>query len=244
MKVIELDNVSLDYELESDDSYSLKNAILNFYLKSQAPKRKYFRALNNITLDINAGEKIGILGHNGAGKTTFLRLISGIFYPTAGAIKIHKKVSPILDFGTGFEQHLTGIENIALRLMLLGLSYKEAQDKIPEIVEFAEIGKFIHQPVRTYSSGMFLRLAFATSTAIHPDILVADEIIGTGDINFAQKAKRRIEEFLSRDCTMILSSHDMELVKNFCNRIIWLDKGVVRADGNVDDVLNQYMLQY
>lgn len=240
MKVIELQNVSLDYYLDNEDSYSLKSALLNFYAKAKKPMSRTFRALNNISLDISKGEKVGILGLNGAGKTTLLRTISGIFEPTQGRVKINGKISPLLDFQTGFEEHLTGIENIKIRLMFLGLSKSEAEARIPEIVEFAELGDFIHQPVKTYSAGMSLRLAFATSTSIQPEILVADEVIGTGDAQFAYKAKMRLEEFLSRDSTMVLSSHSMDLVKNFCNRGILLSNGQIIADGSIDFAIHEY----
>lgn len=240
MIAIELKNVSLDYYLDNEDAYSLKNALLNFYAKAKKPMDKTFRALNNLSFTINNGEKVGVIGLNGSGKTTLLRTLSGIFYPTKGKVIINGVVSPLLDFHTGFEEHLTGLENIKIRLMFLGLSKSEAEEKIPQIIEFSELGNFIYQPVRTYSAGMSLRLAFATSTSIHPEILIADEVIGTGDAQFAMKAKKRLEEFLSLDCTMVLSSHSMDLVRNFCNRIIWLRSGEIIADGPALDVIKEY----
>ena len=240
MKAIELDQVSIDYPLDHEDGYSFKNSILNFYMKAQTPKAEFFRALDNVSLSITKGEKVGIIGLNGAGKSTMLRVMSGIFYPSRGSIKIHGKVSPLLDFATGFEKHLTGIENIKIRLLFLGLSKQEVEEKLPEIVEFSELGDFIYQQVRTYSQGMFIRLAFAVSTSIEPEILIADEIIGAGDAQFATKAKVRLEQFLSKNSTTILSSHSMDLLRNFCNRVIWLHKGRIIGDGKVDDVLMEY----
>ena len=240
MNAIELHNVSIDYYLDNEDAYSIKNALLNFYVKARKPKPKTFRALNNLSFNVANGEKVGIIGLNGSGKTTLLRTVSGIFQPSSGKIKIHGVVSPLLDFHTGFEPNLTGFENVKIRLMFLGLSKKEAEEKIPSIVEFSELGDFIYQPVRTYSTGMSLRLAFAASTSINPEILVADEVIGTGDAQFALKAKKRLESFLSLDCTMVLSSHSMDLVRNFCNRIIWLRNGEIIADGSTDDVIKEY----
>ena len=240
MNAIELHKVSIDYYLDNEDAYSLKNAVLNFYAKAKKPVAKTFRALDNISFSIANGEKLGIIGLNGSGKTTLLRTVSGIFQPSKGKVKINGIVSPLLDFNTGFEQNLTGIENIKIRLMFLGLSRLEAEEKIPSIVEFSELGDFIHQPVRTYSAGMSLRLAFAASTAIHPEILVADEVIGTGDAQFAIKAKKRLENFLSLDCTMVLSSHSMDLVRNYCSRIIWLKNGEVIADGDSEKVIKEY----
>ena len=240
MNAIELHKVSIDYYLDNEDAYSLKNAVLNFYAKAKKPVAKTFRALDNISFSVANGEKLGIIGLNGSGKTTLLRTVSGIFQPSKGKVKINGIVSPLLDFNTGFEQNLTGVENIKIRLMFLGLSRLEAEEKIPSIVEFSELGDFIHQPVRTYSAGMSLRLAFAASTAIHPEILVADEVIGTGDAQFAIKAKKRLENFLSLDCTMVLSSHSMDLVQNYCGRIIWLKNGEVIADGDSEKVIKEY----
>ena len=240
MNAIELHKVSIDYYLDNEDTYSLKNAVLNFYAKAKKPVAKTFRALDNISFSVANGEKLGIIGLNGSGKTTLLRTVSGIFQPSKGKVKINGIVSPLLDFNTGFEQNLTGIENIKIRLMFLGLSRLEAEEKIPSIVEFSELGDFIHQPVRTYSAGMSLRLAFAASTAIDPEILIADEVIGTGDAQFAIKAKKRLENFLSLDCTMVLSSHSMDLVRNYCSRIIWLKNGEVIADGDSEKVIKEY----
>lgn len=244
MNSIELRNVSLDYYLDSEDAYSLKNAFVNFYAKAKKPQAKTFRALNDLSFNIASGEKVGIIGLNGSGKTTLLRTMSGIFEPSHGKVIINGTVSPLLDFYTGFEENLSGLENIKIRLMFLGLSKIEAEAKIPEIVQFAEIGDFIHQPVRTYSAGMSLRLAFATSTAIKPEILIADEVIGTGDSKFAAKARQRLEQFLSMDCTIILSSHALDLVRNFCSRVIWLNKGQVYADGSVNEILKAYELHF
>jgi ABC-type polysaccharide/polyol phosphate transport system ATPase subunit len=237
---IELKNVSIDYYLDNEDSYSIKSAVLNFYAKAKKPLAKTFRALDNLSFNVSNGEKIGIIGLNGSGKTTLLRTVSGIFEPSEGSVNINGIVSPLLDFNTGFETNLTGIENIKIRLMFLGLSKKEAEEKTPSIIEFSELGDFIYQPVRTYSAGMSLRLAFAASTAIHPEILVADEVIGTGDAQFALKAKARLESFLSLDCTMVLSSHSMDLVQSFCNRVIWMQNGKIIADGAAKDVIKDY----
>ncbi len=239
-KAIELTNVCLDYFIDSEDAYSFKNAVLNFYAKAQRPVAKTFRALDNVSFSITKGEKVGIIGLNGAGKTTLLRTIAGIFTPSHGKSTVNGAVCPLLDFHSGFDENLTGIENITIRLMFLGLSKKQAEAKIPEIVEFSELGDFIYQPIRNYSTGMNLKLAFATSTAIEPEILVADEVIGTGDALFAAKAKKRISEFLSRNCTLLLSSHSLDLVKDFCSRVIWLEQGKIVADGPSNEVIKAY----
>lgn len=243
MNAIELTNVCIDYPLDSDDGYSLKNALLNFVPKGRMPRAKYYRALSNISITIRQGERLGIIGLNGAGKSTLLRVMAGIFEPSAGTAKINGKVSPLLDFATGFEEHHSGLENIRIRLMFLGESEESIRRKIPEIAEFSELGEFLHRPARTYSTGMFLRLAFAASTAIEPEILVADEVVGAGDAQFAEKAKARIETLLAHDRTTVLSSHSMELVRRFCHRVIWLHKGSIIADGETDEVIKEYELR-
>jgi ABC-type polysaccharide/polyol phosphate transport system ATPase subunit len=240
MNIIELKNVSIDYPIDHEDGYSFKNTLLNFYAKAKKPKAQFFRALDSISFNVKPGEKVGLIGLNGAGKSTALRVISGIFKPSSGSIKVKGKVSPLLDFATGFEANMTGIENIQIRLMLLGLSKKEADAKVPEIIEFTELGDFIYQPVRTYSSGMFIRLAFGVSTSISPEILVADEIIGAGDAQFANKARKRLDHFLSREITMVISTHDVELLESFCTRILWLHQGKIIEDGDIKSILKLY----
>ncbi len=240
MNSIELRNVSLDYYLDNEDAYSFKSSVLNFYLKAKKSRATTFRAIENLSFSIPKGEKVGIIGLNGAGKTTLLKILSGIFQPTKGKLIINGNVSPLLDFHTGFEEYLTGLENIKIRLMFLGLSKSQAEEKVDKIAEFAELGDFINQPIRKYSAGMMMRLAFATSTSIDPDILVIDEVIGTGDAKFAAKAKERLEHFLSKDCTMVLSSHSMSLMRDFCTRIIWLQNGQIVADGPVKNIISEY----
>jgi ABC-type polysaccharide/polyol phosphate transport system ATPase subunit len=238
--VLDLKDVSIDYPLDSEDGYSLKNFLVNFAPRGQRPKLRTFRALDRVSLTIAQGERVGLIGLNGAGKTTLLRVMSGIFQPSEGAIGIHGRVSPLLDFSTGFEEHHSGIENIRIRLMFLGEKRDSIERLIPQIAEFSELGSFLEQPVRTYSTGMAMRLAFATSTAIDPEILIADEVIGAGDLQFAEKARQRMESFLSRDRTTVLSSHSLDLVRRFCSRVIWLHRGRVMADGPTDAVIKEY----
>lgn len=237
--MIELQNVSLDYPLDPTDGGSLKADVFNL-IKRTKRTRPYFRALSDINLNIGNGERVGIIGLNGAGKSTLLRVISGIFHPTIGCSNIYGTVSPLLDLATGLELHHTGLENIRIRLMFLGQSEDSIDKLTSEIIEFTELGHFINQPARTYSSGMFMRLAFAISTAIKPQILVADEIIGAGDVQFAAKAKLRLERFLDGDHTTVLSSHSFDLIRKFCTRTIWLDRGKIIDDDTTDLVLNRY----
>lgn len=239
--MIELQNVSIDYPLDNADGSSLKSALLNaVHFRKRPQLRSHYRALDNISLRIENGERVGLIGLNGAGKSTLLRVMSGIFEPSYGRVRVTGRVSPLLDFATGLELHHTGLENIRIRLMFLGESPESIEKKIDEIAEFSELGEFIHMQARTYSTGMFMRLAFATSTAINPEILIADEVVGAGDAQFAEKAKRRIEELLSGDRTTVLSSHSMELIRNFCKRVIWLHHGKIVADGECNDVIKDY----
>ena len=238
--MIELKNVSIDYPLDPADGSSLKSALLNVFNKNRKQPKSHYRALDDISLKINNGERVGLIGLNGAGKSTMLRVMYGIFQPSHGTVQIVGRVSPLLDFATGLELHHTGLENIRIRLMFLGESPESIKRKIDEIAEFSELGEFIHMPARTYSTGMFMRLAFATSTAINPEILIADEVVGAGDAQFAEKAKRRIEELLSGDRTTVLSSHSMELIRGFCQRVVWLHHGKIIADGNCDEIIKDY----
>ncbi len=218
----------------------MKSALLSKFSPKRGPEKKFYRAIDDISLTIDNGEQVGLVGLNGAGKSTLLRVMSGIFHPSHGTVNIRGRVSPLLDFATGFELHHTGLENIRIRLMLLGESNESIAEKIGEISEFSELGEFLDQPARTYSAGMFMRLAFATSTAINPEILIADEVVGAGDAQFAEKAKQRIEKLLSGGRTTVISSHSMDLIRQFCSRVVWLHKGKVIVDGPVEDVLKDY----
>ena len=238
--MIELKNVTIDYPLDLEDGASLKCYLFNLFKKNHSRPKSHYRALDNVSLKIERGERVGLIGLNGAGKSTMLRVMSGIFQPSDGTVNIVGRVSPLLDFATGLELHHTGIENIRIRLMFLGESPKEIDTKIDEIAEFSELGEFIHMPARTYSTGMFVRLAFATSTAINPEVLIADEVVGAGDAQFAEKAKQRIEALLSGERTTVLSSHSMDLIRTFCNRVIWLHHGRIIADGQCDSIIKEY----
>lgn len=238
--MIELSNVTIDYPLEHTDGASLKSALMAVLRRHGDRPKAHYRALDNISLKIANGERVGLIGLNGAGKSTMLRVMSGIFQPTKGTVRIGGRVSPLLDFATGLELHHTGLENIRIRLMFLGESKASIAQKIAEIVDFSELGDFINLPARTYSTGMFMRLAFATSTAINPEILIADEVVGAGDAQFAEKAKQRIERLLSADRTTVLSSHSMDLIRGFCHRVIWLHHGRIIADGDCETVVNDY----
>jgi lipopolysaccharide transport system ATP-binding protein len=204
------------------------------------PQNYHVEALKNINLEIRHGERVGLLGLNGAGKSTLLKVMAGIYPPTAGRVEKQGHVCPMFEFATGFEMNQSGWDNIRTRALLLGMPRDEIESKLHEIGEFTELGEFLSYPVRTYSSGMFIRLAFAVSTSINPEILLLDEVMGAGDLRFAEKAKKRMFEFMEQGKILVFSSHNFDLLATFCERTIWLNKGQVVADGLTSEVTAAY----
>jgi len=196
-----------------------------------------------LLLSLKPGDRLALIGHNGAGKSTLLRIFSGAYEPSTGTAEISGTVSSLLEITMGMDPELTGAENIVLRGVFVGLSIDEARRLIPEIAEWSELGEYLALPLRTYSSGMLLRLAFAVSTVRHRDILLLDELIGVGDMNFAAKARQRIEDMMDRADILALASHDTNILKQYCNRAILLRQGCVVADGSVDDITREYSSQ-
>ncbi len=232
LRVSEISKVYKLYEKQSD---RLKEAF--------SPLRKSyhtdFYALNNISFSIKKGESIGIIGTNGSGKSTMLKIITGVLNQTSGEVETHGKIAALLELGAGFNQDYTGIENIYLNGTMMGYSKEEVDKRLKDIIEFADIGEFINQPVKSYSSGMFVRLAFATQIFSEPDILIVDEALSVGDIRFQQKCYRAMEE-LMKNKTVILVTHDTSAVAKFCKRVVWLEKGSLMFDGDVDEALKLY----
>ncbi|MGI8527815.1 MAG: ABC transporter ATP-binding protein, partial [Pseudolabrys sp.] len=204
------------------------------------PKFRIFPALDGIDLDIKRGERVGIIGRNGAGKTTLLKLITGNFAPTHGAVSVNGDVQALMSTGVGFHADFTGAENIRASLMYNGLPGAEIEAAFDDIVEFCELGDFLNQPVKTYSLGMRARLQFATATAIKPDILIVDEVLGAGDAYFSAKSMVRMQKLAQSGCTLLLVSHAMNQVLAFCDRAVWIDEGRVRTDGAVRKVVGEY----
>ena len=202
--------------------------------------RERFQALTDVSFALRHGECLGIVGPNGAGKSTILNLITGLCLPTEGRVAVDGKVAPLLELGSGFHPDLTGAENVRINAALLGLNRKQAAERIPAIVEFADIGDFIHEPLRTYSSGMIMRLAFAVAVHVDAGILVLDEVLGVGDQDFFEKCVRRIEEFRNAGKTLICVSHSLHAIESLCHRVIWLDHGRVIRDGPAAVVLHAY----
>ncbi len=199
-----------------------------------------FKALDCVTFKLERGKTLGIIGRNGAGKSTLLQIICGTLTPTAGSVRLQGRVAALLELGAGFNPEFSGRENIYMNAAILGLSKKETEDRLSSIVDFAEIGDYIDRPVKTYSSGMFVRLAFAVIAHVDADVLIVDEALAVGDVYFTQKCMRFLREFKERG-TLIFVSHDVTSVINLCDRVIWLDKGVMRGDGPASEIVDAYL---
>lgn len=233
---ISVRNLNKIYKMYSSPSERFKELLHPF-------KKKYhqeFQALKDINLDIPKGTIFGIIGQNGSGKSTLLQIITGIIRPTSGTVKVNGRVSALLELGAGFHREFTGRENVFMQGTLMRMKREEIERNFDEIVSFADIGDFIDQPVKTYSSGMYARLAFATAINVSPDILIIDEILAVGDGMFQNRCHRKIEEFRNSGKTVIFVSHNLKVVTKICNRAIFLDRGHVLEVGNPEDLVNSY----
>ena len=199
-----------------------------------------FQALQGITLRVHHGESVGVIGHNGAGKSTLLNLVTGLCRPDRGRVEVNGRIAALLDLGAGFHPDLTGAENVLINASLLGLSRKQAHRRFDEIVAFAEIGEFINEPLRTYSSGMIMRLAFSVAVSVDPDVLIIDEVLGVGDMAFSAKCQERILQFRHSGKTILCVSHSMGTLATLCERAVWLSHGKVVEDGPIDLVIEGY----
>jgi len=242
--MIKMENVHLYYPLMGLKSHSFQIAVYNklggIIGKKNDSSVQYVHALRGINLEVKRGERLGIMGHNGAGKTTLLRVLAGVYPPSSGKVIINGKVTALTDFTLGMDPNVSGLENIILRLIFMGYSYKEAKKAVNDIVEFSELGDFIHFPVRTYSTGMFMRLAFAISTHFIPEILLLDEVVGAGDESFRTKVLKRIDELLSGAKIVILSSHDLAAIEKYCTSAIVMDHGSIVFQGSPSDAVKYY----
>jgi lipopolysaccharide transport system ATP-binding protein len=231
MTHILIENASVDFPIYNANGRSMKQhlmqAAIGGFMRSNDEGRVVVKALQNICLEINEGDRLGVIGHNGAGKSTLLRVISGVYKPTEGSVEVKGKVTNLIDLGLGMDDEATGIENIYLRGALLGFNRRWLSSKIKEIVDFAEIGHFIEMPLRTYSTGMQLRLAFSIATLEQPEILVMDEWLTVGDAEFQEKAQHRIKEIVNKSSILVIATHSPGLVGQLCNRIIRLERGTV-----------------
>ncbi|MFN0055222.1 MAG: ABC transporter ATP-binding protein [Planctomycetales bacterium] len=240
MTSIDLDHVSLVFRVRQNRRIALKDFIVKrMFLRSVNPFMEV-RALQNINLQIREGDRLGIIGHNGAGKSTMLKLLGGIYPPTGGKLTVQGEVSSLFDLSLGFEPEASGWENIAYRGYLQGETPRTLREKLPEIAAFSELGEFLDNPVRHYSNGMLVRLAFAVATAIDPEILLVDEVLSAGDMAFQKKARKRMEDMIDKARLIVMVSHDMPALLKFCNRAIWLDRGEMRMIGKPQEVIAAY----
>lgn len=239
MKII-VDDISLKFRVYHDGASSTKEYFANLLRRNKRSHYTDFLALQGVSLSVRDGERVGIVGRNGAGKSTLLRTISRIYEPSAGRITINGRVAPLLEVGAGFHPEFTGRENIYFNGAILGYSKEQLRDIEDEVIQFAQLEDFIDSPVKYYSTGMYMRLAFSLATTVHPDILVLDELFVGGDAAFVRQGKERMNKMIDRSSVMVLVSHDQSLLRSLCERFIWLDHGKVVADGG-EKVLDDYL---
>ena len=236
--MIYADHLSLCYRVANDKITSIKE-----YVLARVQNKLHYRelyALRDVSFEIARGEVVGIIGNNGAGKSTLLKVISGILHPTSGNLRLGGNVVPMLELGSGFDYDLTGRENVFLNGAILGYSEQFLKEKYRDIVAFSELGDFLSQPVRNYSSGMVMRLAFSIASMVNPDILIVDEILAVGDAAFQEKSYARMTEMMSHGTTVLLVSHNIEQIRRLCDRVIWLDHGNVVAIGDTNELCDRY----
>lgn len=236
-KIIQIKDVTKIYKMYDKPIERLKET---FHIGDKAYGKEFY-ALDKVSFDIYRGETVGIVGRNGSGKSTILKILTGVLNPTHGEVQVDGKISALLELGAGFNMEYTGRENIYLNATIMGVSREEIEKKIPEILEFADIGEHIEQPVKTYSSGMFVRLAFAVAINVDPEILIVDEALAVGDTRFQLKCMDKFKEFMKAGKTVLFVSHDINSIKRFCSRSIWLNSGKVIMDGPTNEVTDRYM---
>lgn len=238
-KIIVADNVSMYFNLASERVDSLKDLLIK-KIKFQSCSFDEFWALNNISFSVDKGESCALIGANGSGKSTMLKIISGILTPTKGSVEVNGSIAPLIELGAGFDYELTGRENIFLNGAILGYSKKLMLEKYDEIIDFSELRDFIDVPVKNYSSGMIARLGFSIATMVKPEILVVDEILAVGDQAFQDKCHKRLEDMMNSGTTVLLVSHSAADIKRICQKAVWIDKSNLRFVGNVDEALQLY----
>jgi len=238
--VIALHDVAIEFRVDVYQRTTLKATLFDL-LRPRRTSPRTVRALRGISLAIDPGERLGLIGPNGAGKTTLLKVMAGIYPPHRGTVLIAGRVCPLFEFATGFEMEATGWDNIRTRALLLGMSVREIESAIEEVGRFSELGDFLDMPVRCYSSGMLLRLAFATSTAVDPDILLLDEVMAAGDASFIERARARLDQMMERARIVVFATHALDLLPKMCERSIWLDHGQIVLDGPTADVVSAYL---
>ena len=240
-EIININQVTMKFNLMEERVDTLKEYVVKLL------KRKLlyneFISLDHVTFSIQKGDVVGIVGLNGAGKSTLLKILAGVLKPTSGFISVKGSIAPLIEVGAGFDPELTARENIYLNGAILGYSRKFIDSKFDEIIEFAELERFVNVPVKNFSSGMYTRLGFSIATIVNPEILIVDEVLSVGDFKFQEKSKKRIERLLSGGTTVILVSHDNDTIEKMCNKVLWLESGKVKMYGNTQSVLDAYTKQ-
>jgi ABC-type polysaccharide/polyol phosphate transport system ATPase subunit len=242
--VVTLDNVCVDFHIYNSAGRSLKKHLVRTSTggrMSDDSGRINIAALREVSLTLERGDRVGLVGHNGAGKTTLLRTIAGVYEPSTGFVAVNGRVTPLFDIGLGIDAEASGYENMYLRGALLGMSRREIDAVKDDIAEFTELGDYLNVPIRTYSSGMILRLAFAICTCVSADVLLLDEFLAVGDAQFMHKAEERLNRMISRAGVMVLASHSDQLIGRLCNRVVWLDGGRIHAQGTPAEILPAYL---
>lgn len=237
-EMIRLENIGVRYRIPTERIGTFKEYIIR-RLQRRVSHREFW-ALRDVNLSVYRGEVLGLIGHNGAGKSTLLKLVARVLRPVEGRIIVRGNVAPLLEFGAGFHPELTGRENVFLNGALLGFSRQEMEEKFNRIVDFAELWDFIDSPMRTYSSGMWARLGFATATDIQPEILIVDEVLSVGDEAFQRKSAARMQQFREQGATILFVSHSMDTIASMCSRSAWIDHGELKIVGPTEEVIAAY----
>ena len=241
--VISFKNVSKRFTFSREQPQSVQETLISIFGRRQRHPKKDLWAVRDLSFDLYPGQALGIIGRNGSGKSTVLKLIARILRPTSGQVSVHGRVSALLELGAGFHPDLTGRENIALNASVLGLTQQDVAQKFDKIVEFSELGEFIDMPVKHYSSGMYMRLGFSVAIHVDPDILIIDEILAVGDQAFQTKCIDRIHKLHQDGVSIVFISHNLSIVQRMCSSLIWLENGIMRASGSTEEVANQYKYQ-
>lgn len=242
MIAIDVKDLGVRFKLSRFKATRVKNILQGVLVKRpETAQKDHFWALRNLNFTLQSGEVLGVIGSNGSGKSTLLRTIGGIYVPDEGSISVTGRASALLSLGTGFKDDLNGVENIYLNATILGFSQAEIDAVIDDIIEFSELGKFIKEPVKNYSSGMKARLGFSIAVHLKREIMLIDEILGVGDFKFRAKSSAKIKELIEDDRTVILVSHSMDSIKKYCTKCLWIDKGVQKAFGGTEEVIEKYL---
>lgn len=236
--IIEVNHVTMRFRMANDRINSIKEYLVQFLKKRL--KYSEFEALKDVSFTVERGEIVGLIGHNGAGKSTMLKIISRIMKPTEGNVVVRGNVVPMLELGSGFDYDMTGRENIFLNGAILGYSEEFLKSKYQEIVDFSELGPFIDTPIRNYSSGMISRLAFSIASAVNPEILIVDEILGVGDADFQIKSQNRMMEMMGGGTTVLMVSHNIKQIREMCDRVVWIEHGQVVDYGDAEHLCSEY----